>query len=169
MCSTYFSIQSEVINWQENTVTFVNRLFSLLKDLLYHQKPTANNIVYLCDLADSTSNLPIDNFIIRLWRSLLLTSILQENRQEYIEISSFLANRIPRADFPNVQNIAYPAAQLGVRVGDPKDSSLSIVDDCVLPKISYTESVFDKTLLSIFRYLVQKEINFKSPKDGIEG
>ena len=140
---------------------------SLCKELILLREPTLVNIVLLCDKADATTNLPIDNSLVRFVRYNLLSSTLKDNRSEYIEVAGFLSNRIPRSELPNIQNVPLSSQNEPSKLSnDEKDE---VVDDCVLPNASYKESLLDKLLLSIFRSLVQKEINYKSNTAGIKG
>jgi hypothetical protein len=49
------------------------------------------------------------------------------------------------------------------------DSKTGLVKDCTLPSQTFTESLLDRTLLRVFRQLVQQEIRFVSPTPGIKG
>lgn len=115
----------------------------------------------------------IEQNIIRSARSFLLTSVLQRNRTEYIDIVSFMGARIPRGDLPNLQNIPLTNLQSkkSAQILSTIDinSAVPLVEDCTLPKVIYKESLLDKFLLATFRSLVQKEINFVSPTEGILG
>jgi len=147
-------------------------LTSLISDILQISQPSASNIVKICDLADKFQKGSIDYFIVKLARSNMLISMLQQNRTEYIEVASFLSNRIPRNELPNLQNIVMNGISETYQVSQDSANQadgVPIVEDCSLPIATFEESLLDKLLLPLFRSLVQKEINWKSPTKGIRG
>lgn len=156
-------------------VNTVSRLYRLLTQLSTF-KSTAVDIVSLCDLIELTNNdkdkpssVIVDDFLSRAYRQWLLTEVLKRDRDEYIEIASFLGGRIPRNELPNLQNLPYPATsalEAAITVAAGEDH---LVDDCDLLAMNYKESILDQALLYIFRKLVQKEIGYKSDIAGIKG
>lgn len=104
---------------------------------------------------------------LRTKRSLMMADMLSRNRQEYLATASFMANRIPRSELPNVQNVPYPESMWSSSVVGA-DGQV-VLEDCHIPKVVYRESALDKFLLRVFRRLVQKEIGFVSQKQGILG
>jgi hypothetical protein len=131
---------------------------------------TALEITKLCDRIDqaTATNRSREEKVLRSARMWALTRMLQRDRQEYLQTVNFLLRRIPREDLPNLQDLgtavamsSYTSIQGGIET--------DLVADCALPNITFTESLLDRVLLSIFRGLVQKEISFKSEKKGIAG
>ena len=126
---------------------------------------SATEITKLCDRIEELP--PGDsrgNKMLRLSRSSLLTKILLRNRQEYIEIVTFLGNRIPRNELPNIQDVPSIA-----ELKPPLSPVTGYIADCNLPNITFTESLLDKALLGIFRELVQRETKWKSETKGLLG
>lgn len=148
-----------------NVIGFAKYFVSKLEFAIEMSKieSTAVGVVRLCDMLDQKAIYDtIDKQIIRARRYLILSSMLSQNRENYISTVTFLNNRIARADLPNVQDIPYPNI---VRVSSNKE----FVPDCTLPNITYKDSILDNALLGIFRNLVRKEINFVSSTPGIRG
>jgi len=105
---------------------------------------------------------------------------MKENYDTYVTIATFLSNRIPRRELPNVQDIPYPellppaASAASSTATSPTtvvdESGIVLVSDCSLNKVEFAESILDKFLLRIFMDLV--EINtggIRSDKPGIQG
>lgn len=138
---------------------------SLSGALQWTIKPsTAENIVKISDSIDLEDD-AVSSFILRFRRKLMLSDILKSDRNAYLATAKFMTNRIPREEFPNLQNVPLPDSRWALSV----ENGTELVDDCILPKVSYQESLLDKFLLNIFRKLVQREIKFVSKKDGILG
>jgi hypothetical protein len=111
---------------------------------------------------------------LRFGRRNMLITLMKEDYEKYVTTATFLSNRIPRGELPNVQDIPYPelnvpaTSLMGVtKKGD--DGSI-LVEDCELEDKVFEDSVLDKTLLKIFRNLVEKNTGgVKSDKPGIHG
>lgn len=154
---------------------------------------TVETVVQLCDRVD---NLPTESLekgipqlqqqlkdkLLRYKRSSILSSILKENRESYLATANFLANRIPRNELPNLQDLPPKTTVKGGKtisddatstislVVPPPDSNMQgMVADCVLPNVTYSESLLDQALLAVFRSIVQKEIQWRSDTKGIKG
>ncbi len=135
---------------------------------------TKSNIESLCDKLNDNSLSSVDRFIYQTSQQRLLTNVLKRNRLEYMDVVKSLGDRIPRNILPNLQEIP-------PQIGTPSSFSVAsstlsnsssielLINDCSLPNITFTESILDKFLLSLFRKFVQEEIKFTSPKDGISG
>lgn len=131
---------------------------------------TALEITKLCDRIDQAkvANRSGEEKVLRSARMWALTRMLQRDRQEYIHTVNFLLRRIPREDLPNLQDIEAPVA-ISSSTPIQENTEIGLIADCTLPNTTFTESLLDRVLLSIFRGLVQKEISFKSEKQGITG
>lgn len=142
----------------EDTITLSSELFQL--------KSNVSNIVALCDRIDAIDNKNSREFVLlQSKRKSMLTNLLQKNRQEYILAASFLSNRIPRKDFPNLQEIpSSPSSSSTLSL-----SSSELIPDCSLANVTYSESPLDVLLLSIFRDIVRKETGYRSDVKGIKG
>mmetsp|Transcript_3275 Transcript_3275/g.4514 ORF Transcript_3275/g.4514 Transcript_3275/m.4514 type:complete len:420 (+) Transcript_3275:60-1319(+) len=147
----------------------IQKLALLISEIVQISEPNASNIVKMCDVADTLQKDSIDLYIVKIARSNMLISMLQRNRTEYIEVASFLANRIPRNELPNLQNVPIAGISETFQLRDNQVDGIPIVEDCSLPVATFEESLLDKLLLPLFRSLVQKEINWKSPTKGIRG
>lgn len=130
---------------------------------LFSFQPLAADIVKLCDKIDDSNLDYIDSFLFRWRRQSLLLTMLERDRKVYIETVSFLQSRIPRLELPNLQDIPVSETRSATSLEE------GLVADCTLPKVTYSESLLDKFLLSIFRGLVQQEIGWKSDTQGIKG
>jgi len=146
---------------------------SLALELLFLPS-NALNVAVLCDRIDAEDESSRASQLLRLKRSSMLSDLLYSSRDEYLETVSFLSSRIPRGELPNLQGV--PIADYAYRTTSSLSSSSSSsaavageVADCRLPSITYQESPLDKALLAIFRSLVQAEVKYKSPKEGIVG
>jgi hypothetical protein len=121
-------------------------------------------IVEICDIIDQVSiqtyeNPSLTRSILQSVRYSKLAGLLKEDREAYIETASFLSNRIGRAALPNLEGVSSsPSADI------KSDFADELVPDCELPNTVYYESPLDVLLLKIFRWLVQKEINWSSDK-----
>jgi hypothetical protein len=83
---------------------------------------------------------------------------------------SFLINRIPRNEIPNLQNIPLTSDRYEKSIGSlGVAEEAKLVPDCTLPNTTFAESLLDGVLLLVFRGLVQKEIGWKSEENGIVG
>lgn len=131
---------------------------------------TAENIVKISDAIDQSkeSGDRVNAGLLRLRRKIMLSDILRSDRNAYLSTAQFMLNRIPREDFPNLQNLPviskFAVSQSSFAVGEE-----ALIDNCELPNMEYNESPLDKLLLGIFRGLVQKEIGYKSGLSGIKG
>lgn len=100
---------------------------------------------------------------------------MKDSYDNYVTTATFLSNRIPRRELPNVQDIPYPnllpaatTATTSTTVAD--ENGVVLVSDCSLDKVAYSESILDKFLLKIFRDLVEKNTGgIRSDKPGIQG
>lgn len=156
-----------------------------IAELLIESIPvTVAGLVDVCDRLDKLSTLVgaassmnkgyfIQEVILRYKRSLILESMLRANRTEYLAVGSFMVNRIPRDEYPNLQGISLPTSSddhsTQSAVTSEMNGDESLVDDCELPSRAYRESLLDRSLLFVFRRLVQREIGFRSNKPGIQG
>ena len=134
---------------------------------------TRENIENLCIKLDDKSLPQVDKFIYETSRKRLLVNVLKRDRQAYINLSKSFGNRIPRNSLPNLQDIP-PFSNSQLSTGQSTNlmsssSDVTVINDCSLPNITFTESILDTFLLSLFRKFVQEEIKFKSPKNGILG
>lgn len=156
-----------------------------IAELLFESIPaTIAGLVDVCDRLDALCILVgaassvnkgyfIQEVILRYKRSLILESMLKANRTEYLAVGSFMVNRIPRDEYPNLQGIPLPARSVDRSTQGAVSSEIngdeSLVDDCELTPQAYRESLLDRSLLFVFRRLVQREIGFRSDKPGIQG
>ena len=153
----------EVESWSDS----LNLIFELLS-----LPATPTNIVKLCDRIDVAKPNSREFSLCKFRRQSLLVSILKSNRDEYLETVKFLLNRIPRNELPNLQDIPYPSSSYIYQDSKNINNKIEqegLVADCLLPNITFTESVLDKFLLKIFRDLVRNEIQWKSDTPGIKG
>jgi hypothetical protein len=185
----------------ENIIYECNEVSSILGRTLklsWKQSVGAEDVVRICDEIDAiqklqlsvgrkvtargektyvslTSRLNMEQRALRYARTSMLRSMMKENYDTYITTATFLSNRIPRRELPNVQDIPYP--QL-LPAATTTSSSATVVDenglvlvlDCSLDKVAYSESILDKFLLKIFRDLVEKNTGgIRSDKPGIQG
>lgn len=145
---------------------------SLLGDL-FKISATPVSIVQLCDKVDSARTGSRESILLSLRRQALLSDMLKNNRNEYLETVKFLGARIPRKDLPNLQNVPYFNYDKVSEFTLVEDQAVNVNDflikDCALPNATFAESPLDVLLLGIFRNLVQKEVNFKSNTPGIRG
>lgn len=110
-------------------------------------------------------------------RYFTLSQMLRENRELYIETVSFFASQIPRSELPNSQEVAYYNATYQspkeLSVGDlaymNSLEKMELVESSAVQNTTFSDSILDTTLLSIFRGMVQEEVNYKSPISGIKG
>ena len=155
--------------------------FSLLGDIL-KLPPTPITIVELCDRIDRSKINSREKLLLSLRRQTLLSTMLLNDRTQYLETVKFLGPRIPRNDLPNLQDVPYfnynsvtykdnSAEEIAI---DQTTSTTiifgsNLIEDCALPNVTYVESPLDILLLGIFRGFVQKEVSFKSETAGIKG
>ena len=184
--SSYFyftaSGEEEVESWAGT--------FTLLGDIL-KLPATPITIVELCDKIDTSKRNSREKFLLSLRRQALLSTMLSNDRNQYLETVKFLGPRIPRKDLPNLQDIPYfdydSIIYSDNSVADTNEKNMDIItntadqttdisvlgtnliQDCALPNITYVESPLDVLLLGIFRGFVQKEVSFKSETAGIRG
>ena len=156
-----------------------------IAELLFESIPaTVAGLVDVCDRLDALPTVVgaassvnkgyfIQEVILRYKRSLILESMLRANRTEYLAVGSFMVNRIPRDEYPNLQGISLPTRSddrsTQSAVSSEMNGDESLVDDCELSPQAYSESLLDRSLLFVFRRLVQREIGFRSNKPGIQG
>jgi hypothetical protein len=126
---------------------------------------TPENIVLISDAIDSSKD-NLSTMLLRLRRRTMLADLLRRDRTIYLSTARFMVNRIPRHEFPNVQGIPLSDSHWEAAV---QDGDAVVLGDCDLPKVQYKESFVDKALLKRFRSLVEKEIGYRSPKEGIGG
>lgn len=106
---------------------------------------------------------------LRFARYRMLITMMKENYDTYVTTATFLSNRIPRRELPNLQDIPYPELTIAVS-SNPSENNISLVPDCSLSSMEYTESILDKILLKIFRDLVEKNTGgIRSDQQGIAG
>lgn len=140
------------------------------------EPPSAVSLVEICDAIDNRRQAKdvLNEKLLSTRRYFMLAELLRQNRPDYIEIASFLANRIPRSELPNLQRVTIASDTASTTTSATIKNVVQIdgepvVDDCALPDLQYQESPLDKLLLGIFRKLVQQEIGYKSSKEGIKG
>jgi hypothetical protein len=165
--ATSSGTNEKVIEVVKDVLSATAKKASLMLELSLVES-SAKGVAELCDMLESANTKSLDwldMWLIRSRRSFALASMLSENRDNYIKTVSFFGSRIPRNELPNVQNVPYP--------NYPSSSSLNpegnFVNDCQLSNKVFRESLLDKVLLSIFRGIVRKEINWKSNTRGIKG
>ena len=174
----------------EDDVESWSGTFSLLGDIL--QLPaTPITIVELCDKIDKSKTNSRERFLLSLRRQTLLSTMLSNDRNQYLETVKFLGPRIPRNDLPNLQDVPYfdynsvvysdnSVANMNEKnmdittntadqTMDISSLGINLIQDCALPNVTYVESPLDVLLLGIFRGFVQKEVSFKSETTGIRG
>jgi len=105
---------------------------------------------------------------LELARYHLLIKLMKDDYPAYIATASFLSpSRIPRLDLPNTQDV--PLNDILPSMASPNINDI-LVDDCTLDDLQFQESLLDKALLWVFRFLVQKNTNgVSSPLPGILG
>ena len=142
---------------------------------------TVEDILQTCDKIDSWEQNPsvflshkgqLQKRALEFQRYELLAKLMQNDYDAYTKTASFLSpSRIPRKDLPNVQDVPYDKnAEPGVTFKETQVDGVSLVADCELDDLQYNDSILDKTLLSIFRKLVEKNTGgVKSDKKGIVG
>lgn len=199
-------VQRNAMKLGENVIYECNEVASILGKTLklsWKQSVSAQDIVRICDEIDAinnlqqnvgkkvtakgektyvslTSRLNMEQRALRYSRQRMLVTMMKENYDTYVTIATFLSNRIPRRELPNVQDIPYPellppaASAASNTATSPTtvvdESGIVLVSDCSLNKVEFAESILDKFLLRIFRDLV--EINtggIRSDKPGIQG
>lgn len=152
--STITHENKRIETWTE---TF-NQAFDLL-----NMKSSSLNLVLLCESIDNSEPRSRYSTLLKFKRRRVLEDLLRSDRNSYIESVKFLGSKIPREDLPNVQDIPVSSSKAIPLVSE------DLIADCVLPNQTFTESILDSLLLSIFRGLVQKEIQWKSEVPGILG
>eukprot|EP00960_Hanusia_phi_P035338 751643-Hanusia_phi.AAC.1 len=101
-------------------------------------------------------------------RRKLLHQLIQHDYTAYVRAATALGGLVDRNDLPNVQDIPYEGRtrkQPQSRALDRAAYDAELFPSCSLPNVTYTESLLDKALLSIFRKLVEKETGFQSEKE----
>jgi len=147
------------------------------------EKGLPETLVKLCDSIDDerahlavttqTQQLTIESMELRksaleLARYHLLIQLMKDDYEAYIATASFLSpSRIPRLDLPNSQDV--PLNDIMPSMASPNFGDI-LVDDCTLDDLQFEESLLDKALLWVFRFLVQKNTDgVSSPLPGILG
>jgi len=116
-----------------------------------------------------TSRFNLEQRALRFARYRMLIKMMKENYDAYVTTATFLSNRIPRQELPNLQDIPYPELVFAVS-SNPSENDISLVPDSPLSSMEYTESILDKILLKIFRNLVEKNTGgIRSDQQGIAG
>jgi hypothetical protein len=103
-------------------------------------------------------------------RYMMLAKLMRKDYDAYVATASFLSpSRIPRVQLPNVQDVPLNK-NADVPAPLTSEDGLALVPDCRLQDMTYQESLLDKTLLKIFRNLVEKNTGgIRSDKEGIVG
>ncbi|KAL9182618.1 hypothetical protein ACHAXT_013270 [Thalassiosira profunda] len=161
----------------------------------YLSKPdssvTAEDVVLACDAVDGaapsgdSAELYLDQYLSlrqkahELGRYHLLVKLLKSDPDAYAKTAEFLSpSRIARGDLPNVQDVAYVAADAKeeeeakstVAATVAGEDGQPLVVDCELQDMSYNDSPLDKLLLSIFRKLVAENTGgIQNDIPGIKG
>ena len=139
--------------------------FSLFTELL-SIKLSAASILDICGRCEAVPRESRAYFLLRWKRDSLLTDFLGADYPGYVELVNKLGNRIPRVELPNVQDIKIPEITVDTT---EQVQLLEVIPDCTLPNKTFADSPLDNFLLSIFRDLVRKEIQWKSNTPGIKG
>lgn len=137
---------------------------------------TAHTVGILCDRINEETD-PLQLNTLKSKRYFVLSEMLRSDRNLYIETVAFFASQLPRSELPNVQEIAYYnssyEAPKELSVGDlaylNSLEEAELVESSTLQNTTFSESLLDNTLLAIFRGMVQKEVGYKSPTQGIKG
>ena len=127
---------------------------------------TPLNIVSLCDTIDTVGEYENSAFLRSALNSIRydkFVTLLKRDRETYLETASFLSSRISRQHLPNLQDVSLTQNAAPIIPVD------DLLPDCALPNTTFYESPLDKFLLKVFRGLVQKEIGWRSDKEGIRG
>ena len=117
--------------------------------------------------------------ILKSKRYFALAEILKKDRDLYKQTVLLFSSQIPRLELPNLQDIPYYNATYET----PTSSQLSVgdlayqkglleagvVESSSVTNVTFSDSPLDTALLAIFRGMVQKEVNYKSPLAGIKG
>lgn len=148
----------------EDTTTFLSKLSATLKHWS-SAISSPENIILISDAIDEETS-PQVSILLRNFRRRMLVKMLKKDRNLYLTTVSFMINRIPRHELPNLQNVPLPKSVKDVTVAVDDEA---LVEDCSLQKVGYQDSPFDKFMLRTFRRLVQKEIEYSSSKPGISG
>ena len=128
-------------------------------------KPTPLDIVAVCDQIDTAPDQSSAS-LLKFRRGQLLGDLLKANRTEYITTASFLSGRIPRTEMPNLQEVALGGSD-STKAAAATSSDLT--PDCVVPNVTFNDSLLDRALLGVFRNIVQGEVGYKSETRGIRG
>jgi hypothetical protein len=113
---------------------------------------------------ESRQNNLINAYFLKINQRSILSQLLRNDRTNYLNVVSTYGALISRTNLPNRQDVPI------LKVPNPRImDSEGIIHDCALPNITYSESLLDKVLLSIFRQFVREEISFKSSTKGIKG
>lgn len=108
---------------------------------------------------------------LRYRRYELLAKLMRADYDAYITTATFLGNRVARHELPNVQDVPYP--NLAAPSGEAAvviEEGETLVMDCEMGDLVYEDSLLDKVLLKVFRYLVKDNTGgLTSPLPGILG
>jgi hypothetical protein len=143
--------------------TWISTL-DVIKNNLFLE-PTTEQLDKLCSRISVLPSSSREYTILSLSRRNLLIQMLQQNRTRYLEMAKEYSDKIDRNEFPNLQDVP-------IRLSDLKFSQkpdTDLVNDCILQNITFSESLLDKFLLSVFRKYVQEEIKYVSLSPGIRG
>lgn len=148
----------------------LSKTFEDIKKFLFLE-PTKSNLEILCDKIDFSNIHSREYQILKLSRRNMLVQLLKRNREEYVEVTTKFTLRIPRNEFPNVQEIPMPQPKANTLPAfqEARIDSYSLISDCALPNVTFVESILDRFLIDIFRRFVQEEIKYKSTTPGIRG
>jgi len=172
----------DVANRIKNEFSAVASAAKLAFDLSSKRNIKAEEVVKVCDDIDALTTTDTTALLANDWnlkgsalsfgRRNMLITMMKEDYDAYVATASFLSNRIPRMELPNVQDVPYPntisaATTTTTTVGD---DGLPLVADCTLDDLKFEDSLLDKLLLSIFRILVAKNTGQPNPEaPGIDG
>jgi hypothetical protein len=136
-------IMSTKESWVESLYEFTGTAGDLLK-----MPATVVSVVELCDQIDQN---PKNGFLYRLRRQAILTKLLQDDRNKYLETVKFLAGRIPREELPNVQGVPVYSDDgkevTKIMPGTVSADGLNLLEDCTLPEKEFNDNPLDKLLL----------------------
>ena len=155
-------------------------------DLSFKQDINPEDIVLVCDEIDKVSAkqssnksfpdvsiseaLKLEEAALRFGRRNMLITMMKEDYDTYVKTATFLSNRIPRRELPNLQDIPFPDLPTLPSKTTKDDGGTPLVEDCELDDMVYNDSLLDKILLKIFRNLVEKNTGgVTSDKPGITG
>lgn len=137
---------------------------------------TAEDVVMSCDAVDEEQPNSLRQKAHEFGRYHLLVKLLKTDYDAYVKTAEFLSpSRIARLDLPNLQDVAYDPASEDQASTQPSSRTVeedgkSLVADCELEDMKFSESPLDKILLSIFRSQVTENTGgVTSDIPGIKG